>query len=95
MKSGGYIVVGRASGLIWGIGATEAEAVEMADADLAQAGIEIVDERPVDGLGSYEERGDMEVVPATARLMARVVEHGGDCGWTIQDGVACLADEEC
>jgi len=77
IEAKGYIV--EMDGTIWGTAATEFGAW----ADASKEGM------PTHGEG----RDTAQCWPATNRLLAMVMLHGGGVSWTICDGIACYPDE--
>lgn len=64
----GFIVHDLDGGLIWGLGQTEEAAWEDAHASAEKAGCSLIEE-------------ELVTVPATERLLARVLSWGGDTRW--------------
>lgn len=86
MKAAAGYVVGQVGGNIYGYGASAAEALAVARkwaSDLSEVRPFIHDRMVV---------GEMFIAPATADLLELVNEVGGDVGYRVVDGVACLPD---
>lgn len=92
LKPAGYIIANDVA--IISIGTTLAEAIAAYNRDAG--GILVTLE---DGTRDYapmteDNFGGHDVRPATAALLAKVEDVGGDISWSVIDGVACLEEED-
>ena len=83
----GYIVA-QAGGGIYGFGTTKEEAISVAKKWASN----LSEVRPF--INGRMVVGEMFIAPATKALLDLVDEVGGDVGYAVADGVACLPEEE-
>jgi len=90
IKAAGFVVEPKNGFAIYGIGATEDEAW----ADVVDA-VGYFQDRFGNDISPEEAREtQFDIVPATAALMQKVRDEGGQIGWTHVDGIACTDTEE-
>lgn len=92
MKPAGYVIVDRDHSAIWALGETEDAAWANLIAEMALAGVTVVDgasEAPHEtSISNYS------VFPATTALIERVRDCGGNIAWDGINGVLCTREEE-
>lgn len=92
----GYIVANDMA--IYGVGATADEAWADWKDEMDKAGIVILSEEDDDEdeerNGSYTRESEFYCQPATAALMQKVKDQGGNIAFGEVNGVACTKDEE-
>jgi hypothetical protein len=89
IKAAGYIVEPKNGSAIYGIGATEDEAW----ASVVNA-IGFFDRFGNDILPEEARETQFDIVPATAALIKKVEDEGGQIGWGHVNGIACTDTEE-
>jgi hypothetical protein len=88
----GYVVYTNEA--IWGYGGTTDAAWESFRAEMATGGVKILTGDDSDAeQGSWTRERDYSIRSASAALLRRVAEGGGDTSWTIVGGVACTEAE--
>lgn len=95
LQSAGYIVCDNEA--IHGYGPTADEAWADFMNTMAQANIRVVaepDEADIDSPGDWTRESDYQIKSASAGLIQRVKDQGGNLAWSYVSGIACTREEE-